>query len=78
MLASSTEFGKELTGVKNLLKKLRRLVSEIKSYEPRILAVLEVGQTFIEIDPDNSNDISSKCEELKGSWAELNDLVAER
>ena len=47
-------------------------------YEPRILAVLEVGQTFIEIDPENSNDISLKCDELQRNWAELNDLAAER
>jgi len=78
LLASSQDFGKDLSGVQNLKKKLQRLTTELKSQEHRIEGLLTQGEEFKQSDPSHVEEITSKCNDLKGNWDELNSLFANR
>ncbi|XP_057290447.1 spectrin alpha chain, non-erythrocytic 1-like isoform X2 [Hydractinia symbiolongicarpus] len=78
LLALSQDYGKDLTGVQNLRKKLQRLVTELKSREARIQTVLQNGDLFAEKNPNKEGEIKSRCEQLTENWKELNNLTSDR
>lgn len=78
VLASSQDFGQDLTGVQNLKKKLQRLIGELKSHESRTESLLRQGDEFKKDNPIHEDEITSKCEHLSTSWSELNDLANKR
>lgn len=41
---ASDDYGRDLTGVQNLLKKHKRLEAELASHEPAVQAVQEAGE----------------------------------
>ncbi len=43
MLASSEDYGKDLTGVQNLRRKHQRLEAEIHNHEPKVLVSRKAG-----------------------------------
>jgi spectrin alpha len=43
LLASSEDYGKDLTGVQNLRRKHQRLEVEIHNHEPKVLVSREAG-----------------------------------
>lgn len=47
-IAASTNRGKDLIGVQNLLKKHQALQAEIAGHEPRIKAVTQKGEAMVE------------------------------
>ena len=47
-IASSTNRGRDLIGVQNLMKKHQGLQTEIQGHEPRIKMVKDIGQEMID------------------------------
>ena len=77
-MASSQDYGQDLTGVQNLKKKLQRLMGELKSHESRTDSLLKQGDEFKKDNPIHEDEIRSKCEHLSTNWKELNDLANKR
>lgn len=46
---ASDDYGRDLTGVQNLLKKHKRLEAELSSHEPAIQAVQEAGEKLMDV-----------------------------
>ena len=78
VLASSTDYGKDLPDVQNLRKKMQRLTTELKSHQPIVENILEQGQQFQEQNPQQGEEIGAKCDELSNNWKELNNLTNDR
>lgn len=49
LLVASDDYGRDLTGVQNLLKKHKRLEAELASHEPAIQAVQEAGEKLMDV-----------------------------
>ncbi|CAB1332446.1 unnamed protein product, partial [Coregonus sp. 'balchen'] len=65
-IAASTNRGKDLIGVQNLLKKHQALQAEIAGHEPRIKAVTQKGEAMV------------KLGELNGRWDTLKGKAGQR
>uniref|UniRef100_A0A8C2BUE1 Spectrin alpha, non-erythrocytic 1 n=1 Tax=Cyprinus carpio TaxID=7962 RepID=A0A8C2BUE1_CYPCA len=77
-IASSTNRGKDLIGVQNLLKKHQALQAEISGHEPRIKAVTQKGEAMIEEGHFAGEDVKAKLEELHNRWDGLKGKAAQR
>uniref|UniRef100_A0A672LXN8 Spectrin alpha chain, non-erythrocytic 1-like n=1 Tax=Sinocyclocheilus grahami TaxID=75366 RepID=A0A672LXN8_SINGR len=77
-IASSTNRGKDLIGVQNLLKKHQALQAEISGHEPRIKAVSQKGETMIEDGHFAGDDVKAKLQELHNRWDGLKGKAAQR
>lgn len=78
MLASSDDYGRDLTGVQNLKKKLKRLDNELSQHEPNISQVLDKGQRLIETNQMSGPEIQERLHILETSWQELRRLTQGR
>uniref|UniRef100_A0A671QH84 Spectrin alpha chain, non-erythrocytic 1-like n=1 Tax=Sinocyclocheilus anshuiensis TaxID=1608454 RepID=A0A671QH84_9TELE len=77
-IASSTNRGKDLIGVQNLLKKHQALQAEISGHEPRIKAVTQKGEAMIEEGHFAGDDVKTKLQELHNRWDGLKGKAAQR
>uniref|UniRef100_A0A671NPK5 Spectrin alpha chain, non-erythrocytic 1 n=1 Tax=Sinocyclocheilus anshuiensis TaxID=1608454 RepID=A0A671NPK5_9TELE len=77
-IASSTNRGKDLIGVQNLLKKHQALQAEISGHEPRIKAVTQKGEAMIEEGHFAGEDVKAKLQELHNRWDGLKGKAAQR
>ncbi|CAH1271225.1 SPTA1 [Branchiostoma lanceolatum] len=77
-VASSTNRGRDLIGVQNLLKKHQALQAEIAGHENRIKAVCQTGQDMVQEEHFATDDINSKVSGLEDKWQELKDKAAQR
>nr|XP_015222659.1 PREDICTED: spectrin alpha chain, non-erythrocytic 1 isoform X3 [Lepisosteus oculatus] len=77
-IASSTNRGKDLIGVQNLLKKHQALQAEIAGHEPRIKAVTQKGQTMVEEGHFAGDEVKAKLDELNGRWEALKGKASQR
>uniref|UniRef100_A0A8C1M929 Spectrin alpha, non-erythrocytic 1 n=1 Tax=Cyprinus carpio TaxID=7962 RepID=A0A8C1M929_CYPCA len=77
-IASSTNRGKDLIGVQNLLKKHQALQAEVSGHEPRIKAVTQKGEAMIEEGHFAGEDVKAKLEELHNRWDGLKGKAAQR
>ncbi|XP_019643312.1 PREDICTED: spectrin alpha chain, non-erythrocytic 1-like [Branchiostoma belcheri] len=77
-VASSTNRGRDLIGVQNLLKKHQALQAEIAGHENRIKAVCQTGQDMIQEEHFAADDINSKVSGLEDKWQGLKDKAAQR
>uniref|UniRef100_A0A673IEF4 Spectrin alpha chain, non-erythrocytic 1 n=1 Tax=Sinocyclocheilus rhinocerous TaxID=307959 RepID=A0A673IEF4_9TELE len=77
-IASSTNRGKDLIGVQNLLKKHQALQAEISGHEPRIKAVTQKGEAMIEEGHFAGDDVKAKLQELHNRWDGLKGKAAQR
>ncbi|TSL04208.1 Spectrin alpha chain, non-erythrocytic 1 [Bagarius yarrelli] len=77
-IASSTNRGKDLIGVQNLLKKHQALQAEITGHEPRIKAVTQKGEAMVEEGHFAGEDVKAKLAELHGRWDTLKGKAAQR
>uniref|UniRef100_A0A8C2J018 Spectrin alpha, non-erythrocytic 1 n=1 Tax=Cyprinus carpio TaxID=7962 RepID=A0A8C2J018_CYPCA len=77
-IASSTNRGKDLIGVQNLLKKHQALQAEVSGHEPRIKAVTQKGEAMIEEGHFAGEDVKAKLQELHNRWDGLKGKAAQR
>ncbi|XP_073790682.1 spectrin alpha chain, non-erythrocytic 1 isoform X27 [Danio rerio] len=77
-IASSTNRGKDLIGVQNLLKKHQALQAEISGHEPRIKAVTQKGEAMIDEGHFAGEDVKAKLQELHNRWDGLKGKAAQR
>lgn len=77
-VAASTNRGRDLIGVQNLIKKHQAVLAEINNHENRTVAVIENGEQLIKDHPLSSDDIKSRLDALKDHWHNLKDKSAQR
>uniref|UniRef100_A0A8C1PPQ0 Spectrin alpha, non-erythrocytic 1 n=1 Tax=Cyprinus carpio TaxID=7962 RepID=A0A8C1PPQ0_CYPCA len=77
-IASSTNRGKDLIGVQNLLKKHQALQAEVSGHEPRIKAVTQKGEAMIEEGHFAGEDVKAKLQQLHNRWDGLKGKAAQR
>uniref|UniRef100_A0A8C8GAM4 Spectrin alpha, non-erythrocytic 1 n=1 Tax=Oncorhynchus tshawytscha TaxID=74940 RepID=A0A8C8GAM4_ONCTS len=77
-IAASTNRGKDLIGVQNLLKKHQALQAEIAGHEPRIKAVTQKGEAMVEEGHFAGGEVKVKLEELNGRWDTLKGKAGQR
>ncbi|OCT57924.1 hypothetical protein XELAEV_18002795mg [Xenopus laevis] len=77
-IAASTNRGKDLIGVQNLLKKHQALQAEIAGHEPRIKAVTQKGDSMITEGHFASEEVMGKLKELNDKWATLKNKASQR
>ncbi|XP_035236243.1 spectrin alpha chain, non-erythrocytic 1 isoform X2 [Anguilla anguilla] len=77
-IAASTNRGKDLIGVQNLLKKHQALQAEIGGHEPRIKAVTQKGQAMVDEGHFAAEDVKAKLGELNGRWDSLKGKASQR
>ncbi|KAJ8734488.1 hypothetical protein PYW08_013738 [Mythimna loreyi] len=78
LLVASDDYGRDLTGVQNLLKKHKRLDAELASHEPAIQAVQEAGEKLMDVSNLGVPEIEQRLKALSLAWDELQALAAER
>ncbi|XP_026324056.1 spectrin alpha chain isoform X2 [Hyposmocoma kahamanoa] len=78
LLVASDDYGRDLTGVQNLLKKHKRLEAELASHEPAIQAVQEAGEKLMDVSNLGVPEIEQRLKALAQAWSELQALAAER
>ncbi|GFO16769.1 spectrin alpha chain [Plakobranchus ocellatus] len=77
-IASSTNRGRDLIGVQNLMKKHQALQAEVAGHEPRINNVCQSGQDMIRGGHFAADTITQKTTELKDKWQALKDKAQQR
>ncbi|XP_057674298.1 spectrin alpha chain, non-erythrocytic 1 isoform X4 [Corythoichthys intestinalis] len=77
-IAASSNRGKDLIGVQNLLKKHQALQAEITGHEPRIKAVTLKGEAMVEEGHFAGEDVKAKLSELHGRWDILKAKASQR
>uniref|UniRef100_A0A671XUY3 Spectrin alpha chain, non-erythrocytic 1 n=1 Tax=Sparus aurata TaxID=8175 RepID=A0A671XUY3_SPAAU len=77
-IAASTNRGKDLIGVQNLLKKHQALQAEITGHEPRIKAVTQKGEAMVEEGHFAGEEVKVKLGELHGRWDTLKSKASQR
>lgn len=77
-IAGSTNRGRDLIGVQNLIKKHQAVLSEIHSHESRLAAVVQSGEQMLEAQPYSSEEIRLRLDLLKEQWATLKEKSSQR
>ncbi|MFH4975655.1 hypothetical protein AB6A40_002364 [Gnathostoma spinigerum] len=70
-IAGSSNRGRDLIGVQNLIKKQEALIAEIQNHEPQIEAVGEAAENMIERGHFLAPDIRDKLAQLRDNWRNL-------
>ncbi|KHN88357.1 Spectrin alpha chain [Toxocara canis] len=70
-IAASTNRGRDLIGVQNLIKKQQALIAEIANHEPQIDAVSEAAEAMVQQGHFLAPDIRDKLAQLKDNWRTL-------
>ncbi|XP_026501160.2 spectrin alpha chain isoform X1 [Vanessa tameamea] len=78
LLVASDDYGRDLTGVQNLLKKHKRLEAELASHEPAVQAVQEAGEKLKDVSNVGVAEIEQRLRALAQAWDALQALAAER
>lgn len=78
LLVSSDDYGRDLTGVKNLHKKHKRFENELAAHEPNIQSVQEAGQNLILESNIGKQEIENRLNALENSWIALKKMTAVR
>lgn len=77
-LASSEDYGRDLTSVQNLRKKHKRLEAELESHEPAVKQVHDLASKLLGESNIGSDDVERRCNQLAANWLELKNLARER
>ena len=78
ILVQSQDYGRDLTGVHNLMKKHRRIENEIQSHERRIQAVKPIAAEIVEQKTTGWETIPERIEQLDQAWNELLECSKQR
>ncbi len=77
-IIASTNRGKDLIGVQNLIKKHQGMQAEVNNHEPRIDAVSQAAQRMVEEGHFASDEIKSRLGLLHDHWNQLKEKAAQR
>ncbi|KAL1139006.1 hypothetical protein AAG570_009067 [Ranatra chinensis] len=77
-VAASTNRGRDLIGVQNLMKKHQAVLAEINNHEPRIAAVGQAGQQMIDEQHFALEEIKLRADNLNEHWTQLKEKALQR
>lgn len=77
-IAGSTNRGRDLIGVQNLIKKHQAVLAEINNHESRLAAVVASGEHMLEDHPYQSDEIRLRLDLLKEQWSSLKEKSNQR
>ncbi|KAI4458382.1 troponin [Holotrichia oblita] len=77
-IAASTNRGRDLIGVQNLIKKHHAVLTEINNHDNRITAVIDAGKQMMEDEHFASDDIKNRVEALLNHWVQLKEKANQR
>ncbi|XP_066902605.1 spectrin alpha chain isoform X4 [Halyomorpha halys] len=77
-VAASTNRGRDLIGVQNLMKKHQAVLAEINNHESRIAAVDQAAHQMIEEEHFAMEDIKRRIQELDSHWNQLKEKALQR
>merc|ERR1712203_413389 len=77
-IIASTNRGRDLIGVQNLIKKHQAMQAEINNHEPRIDAVSQTAQKMVEDGHFNSDEIKVRLGQLHDHWNQLKEKSSQR
>lgn len=77
-IVASTNRGKDLIGVQNLIKKHQAMMVEINNHEPRIDSVSQTAQHMVQEGHFSSDEIKSRLGLLHDHWNQLKEKAAQR
>ncbi|TGZ69187.1 hypothetical protein CRM22_003879 [Opisthorchis felineus] len=77
-IAGSTNVGRDLIGVQNLIKKHQAVAAEVAGHQPRIQDVIQEGNAMIAANHYAANDIAKRIKELEEDWNQLCDKTDRR
>ncbi|KAI5727770.1 hypothetical protein M8J77_006684 [Diaphorina citri] len=77
-VAASTNRGRDLIGVQNLMKKHQAVLSEINNHENRVAAVCQASQQMIDDGHFASDEIRLRASNLNDHWNQLKEKALQR
>lgn len=77
-IAASTNRGRDLIGVQNLIKKHQAVLAEINHHESRLAAVVNSGELMLENQTFAGDDIRQRLDALKEQWNNLKEKAYQR
>lgn len=77
-IAASTNRGRDLIGVQNLIKKQYALIAEVNNHEPQIEQVGQAAEEMIQKGHFLAPDIRDKLAQLKDNWRNLKTKAEKR
>lgn len=77
-IASSSNRGRDLIGVQNLIKKHQALISEIHNHEPQVTKVCRAGDDMVSGGHFMSGEINDRSKHLHDSWEGLKEKAERR
>ncbi|XP_058795855.1 spectrin alpha chain [Phymastichus coffea] len=77
-IAGSSNRGRDLIGVQNLIKKHHALFAEIGNHEPRVAAVCQAGSRMLEEGHFAADEISARLAALDEHWGQLKERARQR
>ncbi|XP_045402991.1 spectrin alpha chain, erythrocytic 1 [Lemur catta] len=78
VLVSSQDYGRDLQGVQNLLKKHKRLEGELVAHEPAIQNVLDMAERLGDKAAVEQEEIQERLAQLVQHWEKLKELAKAR
>ncbi|CAG9856863.1 unnamed protein product [Phyllotreta striolata] len=77
-VAASTNRGRDLIGVQNLIKKHQAVLAEINNHEGRIGAVIDAGKQMMEDEHFAMDEIRNRVNTLNDHWESLKEKANQR
>ncbi|XP_055707829.1 spectrin alpha chain isoform X3 [Phlebotomus papatasi] len=77
-IAGSTNRGRDLIGVQNLIKKHHAVLAEINNHESRLAAVVKNGEVMVNEQPFAGEGIKQRLDALKDQWSNLKEKALQR
>ncbi|XP_070496510.1 spectrin alpha chain isoform X3 [Chironomus tepperi] len=77
-IAASTNRGRDLIGVQNLIKKHQAVLAEINNHDHRISSVIDTGEHMVKDHPVSSDEIKVRLDSLKDQWNNLREKSSQR
>jgi len=77
-IAASTNRGRDLIGVQNLIKKHQAILAEINNHENRIVAVTKAGEEMIGDSHFAADEIKQRLNTLNQHWSLLKERAGQR
>lgn len=77
-IAASTNRGRDLIGVQNLMKKHQALQAELAGHDPRINNVSQLGAEMVNDGHFAADEIQAKIKDLEERWKALKDKATHR
>lgn len=77
-IAASTNRGRDLIGVQNLIKKHQAVLAEMHNHEPHVLAVCQAGFQMADDGHFAADEVRKRIQALADHWAHLKEKAFQR